>query len=681
MSRAVIDQSGFRVVIIGLALSLFLGLALRSQISETRIQTYLNKSVDRLQADFFVDYESAKVNLSSWGMPLPALVVKNIRLSPKATLCQSSQIFIDELEIPISISMILGISRTVPKIRAREIELRLADLDRCLGAQSEAASRKKPALQEIAVSSVNNSTNTSQDVSMAPSTPSDPGVKKIFSNKTRAELKEVYVEKLKIILSQKPEQPILFKQMNIELFYSENRLSEVHLKSKLNALKDGRSEVYFLNADLNSIFKAKANNEIETIASFDGKLLDGDVQLFMHSFTGSRKISYELGVEHVSVKALYPFFEGTEAGKNINFEKTPISVSFANHGEIYLTGTTSVDSKFKKVQVNVENGLLKVSEIEVNYDGARFNLKPFELSIESLSLLKLKNVEGLRKELDSFDSLGDLSGNLSFKNENSYEIKGNIKNIQAVFSNRGRRDLQSIDYVDVGLLRSGSNLTIEAKNFIIGGEKLNGGFEAFHDLSKLSTTAQLKLDGSNMNAKVWEQFTFVEQSPKFSVLWNYKKVGKESHNIKINVDKIGLPGVRLDNLNIDINQVLGAGINDNSLNVVIKPSRLIANQVFLENKAVQQVLNASNGFKLPNLNSTKSTLQITGQDWKNVNFNLDSLFFSEANSKSETFLNLKGSVKYEVGLDARLVLQNRNRSIKFDLTSKPEEEIVVKSLQ
>lgn len=680
MSRAVIDQSGFRVVIIGLALSVFLGLALRSQISETRIQTYLNKSVDRLQADFFVDYESAKVNLSSWGMPLPALVVKNIRLSPKATLCQSSQIFINELEVPISLSMIIGINRVVPKIRAKEIELRLSDIDRCMGAQNEAVVRRNN-IQEIAVSGSGTQSEPAKDVNAVQLPKADPGVKNIFSNKTRAELKEVYIEKLKIILSKKPDQPVLFKQMNIELFYAENRLSEVHLKSKLNALKDARSDVYFLNANLTSIFKAKENNEIETIANFDGKLLDGDVQLFMHNFTGSKKISYELGVEHVSVKALYPFFEGSESDKNINFEKTPISVSFANHGEVYLAEKTSVDSKFKKVQVNVENGSLKVSEIEVNYDGSQLSFQPFELDIDSLSLSKIKNIEGLRKKLDSFDSLGELTGKLEFKNENSYEIKGSVKNIQAVFSNRGRRDLQGIDHVDVEVTRNGANLKIGAKNFIVNGQKLNGGFEAGHDLNKLSTVAQLKLDGSNMNSKVWEQFTFVEQSPKFSILWNYKKSGNESHNIKINVDKIGLPGVRLDNLNIDINQVLSNNTNDNSLNVLIKPARLMANSVFLENKIVQQVLNAQNGYKLAILNSNKSHLSITGKDWKNVNFNLDSSFLSDVNNKFETYLNLKGSVKYEVGLDAHLALQNRGNIMKFDLSSKPEEEIVVKSLQ
>ncbi|MEQ1723580.1 MAG: hypothetical protein ABL930_10420, partial [Pseudobdellovibrio sp.] len=578
MSRAVIDQSGFRVVIIGLALSVFLGLAIRAQISETRIQTYLNKSVDRLQADFFVDYESARVNLSSWGMPLPALVIKNIRLSPKTTLCQSSQIFIDELEVPISFSMILGINQTIPKIRAKEIELRLSDIDKCIGSQNS----KKEAEASIAA-------KAPKELSVAAQVSTDPSVKNIFSNKTKAELKEIYIEKLKIISSKKPEQPFLFKQMNVELVYDMKRLSEVHIKSKLSAIKDSRSDVYFLNTNLVSIFKAKENNEIETIASISGKLLDGDVQMFAHNFTGSKKISYELAVEQVSVKALYPFFEGIDSDKNINFEKTPISVSFVNNGEVYLADKTSLDSKFKKVQINVENGFLKSNEIEFNYSDSKFSFKPFDLSISALSLSKLKNIEGLKRKLDSFDNLGDLSGSLAFKSENSYVIKGNIKNIQAVFSNRGRRDLQTIDSVDVSFERSANNLKIAASKFILGGEKFDANFEALHDLSASTTSAQLKVNATGINKKIWEQFTFVEQSPKFSILWNYRKASNETHTVNLHVDKIGLPGVKLDNLNIDINQVLAVNGEKSSLNVMIKPSRLFADKSFLEYKAVQKL--------------------------------------------------------------------------------------------
>ena len=111
---------------------------------------------------------------------------------------------------------------------------------------------------------------------------------------------------------------------------------------------------------------------------------------------------------------------------------------------------------------------------------------------------------------------------------------------------------------------------------------------------------------------------------------------------------------------------------------MIKPSRLFADKSFLEKKAVQKIFNIENGFKLASLTSTKSSLQITGSDWKNVNFNIDSYFLSEDKAKSDTHFSFKGSVKYEIGLEGRIIMQNKTGNIKFDVIGVPDEEITVK---
>ena len=435
MRRAVIDQPGARIFLIGLALSIFLGLALRSQISETRIQGFLNKSIDRLQGDFYVDYETAKVNLSRWGLPLPALIIENIRLSPKSTICQSSQIYIEELEVPISIPVLLGFSKIVPKIRVKEIELRLSDIDECIG-QKKAEKNEQAVKTESAEKTEAKSTAVATGISAATDVSTEAHFKNIFSNNTKAELREIYIEKLKIISKNNPDQPLLLKQINFELFYAENRLAEVQIKSKISALKDSRSDIYFLNAGLIAMLKSKEKNEIETLVNINGKLLDGDIQLFVHSFSGSNKLNYELGLQQVSLKALSPLFDHIEVLKNVTAEKIPISVSFINNGEVFFGAKKLFESKFKKLQVNVENGLIRINEVDTSFANSLFTVKPFRMAVESLSLTKLKNVEQFKNKLDSVDSLGELSGSLDFRSETDFRFKGKVKNIKAVFSNR-----------------------------------------------------------------------------------------------------------------------------------------------------------------------------------------------------------------------------------------------------
>jgi hypothetical protein len=662
VSRAVIDQPGVRIVAIGLALSLFFGLALKSQISQSRVQQYLDKSIERLQTDFYVDYGSAQVNLSSWGLPLPALVIQAIRLSPKSTICQSSQIYIDELEIPISLGVIFGIDRTLPKLRIKVVELRLADIEKCMNNQGAPVVFSKEVKEDKSKAPVPEAT--------------EPTLKNVFKSETPSELKEIYIEKLKVISAKRPDQPVLLRQVNVDLSYAQNHLAEIKIKSKLNAFKDARSDVYFLNANVLADFKAPVTGEIESTLNITGKLLDGDVKLLTHGFSSSKKITYELSVVQVSIRALAPFINSSDL--NSVLEKTPVAISLMNKGEIKADSNLSIDSKLNKFILNVDSGVLRVNEVEFGYANKSLYIKPFVLSIEALGLSKFKNIEQFKKKLDSFESLGELSAVLQYKSENSYALKGSIKNIEAIFSNRGRRDLQKIDHVDVELNKKENKTYFTADNFVINNEKISGLLSLQHSDEADETSGQFKISGVVLSNKIWEQFTFVEQSPHVDVVWNYKKKYNEWHSVKLHFDKVGMPGVKLDNLNVELEQVLSAESTGSSLRVNIRPGYLETDSTLLDNKIVNQILNSDKNFQISTLTSTKTNLSLVGSDWKNLNFHLESQFLPDKNIKAETKLDLKGLVKYNGGLSSHLTMTNKLIHSQFELFTGADDELIVR---
>ena len=122
MSRAVIDQAGFRICFVGIVISLCLGLAIKSQISAKRIEAVIQESVSRLDPDFIIDFKSAEVRLSKWGLPLPFLEISQIRMSPKKSVCQDSQIFIEKLVVPLSLVSLLTSKSLVTEISASSVE-------------------------------------------------------------------------------------------------------------------------------------------------------------------------------------------------------------------------------------------------------------------------------------------------------------------------------------------------------------------------------------------------------------------------------------------------------------------------------------------------------------------------------------------------------------------------------
>lgn len=667
MSRAVIDQPGIRIVIIGIILSVFLGMAIKTQISDVKIQVHLNKSIEKLQADFHIDYESARINLARWGLPIPGLLITNLRLSPKSVLCQSSQIFIDELEIPISILAILGIRKSIPKVRIKQIELRLSDIDKCIVNTHTIKS-------ELDQYADNIKSKNAREPAADAEQPSS--FKNIFINKTKAELKEVYIEKLKVIFDKKIDQPILLRQLNIDLGYEQNRLTEIKLKSKFNAIKDERSELYFLNSDLDGIMRFKSQN-LEFIFAINGKLLDGDAKFFIHGNLGQNKISYELGLDRVSARALSPLITHLNYDrKKINYDRLPISISLKNSGKITLGKDAEVESSIRNFLINVDGGTLSSEFVSFEVHRDKIQIKPFSIKIEYIPLTHLKSLENLRKNLDSFDNLGTLSGVFDYKNDNSYSIKGRLTNVMAIFSNRGRRDLQRINQLDIQAIKSGQYFDFMAQNIKINDANVSGNMIAKFNTTNSNYSGKARLSNVVLNEQVWEQFTFVEQTPKVQLVWDFSKNEIENHLLNLEVDNLQLPGLKLSNLVVEIKQNIDNGKKEDKLNVTIKPKNLVADKKMLENEFVNRIFDVTNSISMQSRNAV---LKLNGQGWMHMNFEVEMDLISES-SKNSNFKFL-GSINPKLGLLGKATVSSKNKINRFEVAKRPEDKIQIKDLK
>ena len=87
--------------------------------------------------------------VTKWGLPLPHLVISKIRISSKKNFCQNSQIFIDELERPpLPYRNLVSSEKSIDLIRAKNVEVRLVDLELCLSNKPESPQRKTNAVVE-----------------------------------------------------------------------------------------------------------------------------------------------------------------------------------------------------------------------------------------------------------------------------------------------------------------------------------------------------------------------------------------------------------------------------------------------------------------------------------------------------------------------------------------------------
>jgi hypothetical protein len=495
MNRAVIDQPGLRIVTFGLLLSLVLGLILRSQISSKHVEEGLQRSIQILEKDFRIDFEVAEVRLSKWGFPLPHLIISKLRFSPKKNICQNSQVYIDELEIPLQFKNLFTKEKSVDLIRAKNVEIRLVDLEACL-----AKDKKGRGTSSLTANASNEATTTVISGTGASATPNlmaNSAVAMpvtIFSQKTGTRLKEIAIDQLKIVAMKSYEQPIVFKQLKFFLSYEDARLSQIDIKARLYSIRDSRTDIYFLISDLNAHIKPDAAKNVELSLELKGRLLDGDIQAFLQASTQNQKATYEISTRNVSLKAYAPLL--SHGGKETPLDRWPLSTNFYMVGEAQQGPELKSIFKFKNFEAVGENMRIDFPEVNFEVLNGKTVLRPFQLSLNHLPLTPLKLILAEQYDFQSVESLGMIDGLLKFEDQTHWNFEGQIQNTELIFSNRGSREIEKVDSVGVKMNYAQNKMDFSLDDIVIHQNEISGGLEGVYTKNPQSheQSLELKLD-------------------------------------------------------------------------------------------------------------------------------------------------------------------------------------------
>jgi hypothetical protein len=663
MSRAVIDQPGVRVVGFGLILALILGFILRSQISSQHVEKSLQRSVQILEKDFLVDFDMAEVRLSKWGWPLPHLIIAKLRISPKEKKCHNSQIYIDELEVPLSLKNLFSTEKTVDLVRAKNVEVRLAEVDSCLSHKSDASDRSAASTKESAAeTSEDRQTAGNQLIAQSG----------LFAQKTGTKLKEIAIDELKIMTSKAFDQPLVFKQFKIFLDYENSRLAQIDLKSRFYYIKDSRSDIYFLISDINARIRPETENHIGATIQLKGRLLDGDIQAFVQASTQNKKATYEVTTKNVSLKAYAPLFNRNS--KSTPLDKWPLSTSFYMVGEAQQAQDLKAIFKFKNFDATGENMKIEFPEINLEVASGQAVLRPFQVSLNQIPLTPLKQALADQYDFQSVENLGVINGLFKYEDRQHWNFDGDIQKMQLIFSNRGSREIEVIDSVGVSLDYKGKRLQFGLDDIVIQQNPVTGGLEGEYSKDPQSMQLKLELEGKVLNEKIWKQLTQVSQSPSIKLNWVYKKSNEERHQIKINSSELEFPGFKLADVQIDFLQLMSGEVK--SLALSLKTARAEIKVPSLKPNISKAFFNEEtelNGSEVYTAMKTQVGLQ--GADWKNMNFDVDANLFDADGVKSLEHIKAKGEWKSDSSLSGFASLQNPRRTLKYNLVKKNKDEI------
>jgi hypothetical protein len=499
MRRAVVDQPGLKIIVFGLLVSIFLGLTLRSQITQTKINDRLKKIVLEFEQKnkskkLTVDFAEARLLLSDWGFPFPHLSIKNIKISSSASECVDNQIYIESLDIPFSwMKLFDRDDQQLDTVRAGLIELRIDNPDQCftevkLASQSEVHSYAKHETIEVNKQDHNQEIHQLRHLSL-------------------------YVDKLKIIDKHNYNIPVVLQTVGIKIALDKNKLQAVDLKSQLYLFRDNEGSIYKFKSDFNLNYELKPGGQVEASGLIHGKLIDKPFEISMAYAPDVNKIFIKHTIKDLSVKALLSLNNYQNIRMRSQFDGiSGLTISNQGAGE-YNLSSKSLDF-YKISDIVLSSGESTISAEAITVTSLKpLKFEPFKVLLNEFDLEKLKNIPAFVSIQKSIYDFGKISGTIFVNSESAILAEGFIKDIQFIFSNRGQRAYQKIDKLSYKATpRSLTIDSISMENQIAeGGLRLK--FEPKTEHHPTQIEAQGEISNIKLNDSVYNIFSFNQSKP------------------------------------------------------------------------------------------------------------------------------------------------------------------------
>ena len=249
--RAVIDQPGLKIILSGVFLALFLGLGLKSQITTQKISQIVRQSLTGMHLELDIDFDTAEVKLSDWGIPKPYVVVNQMRLKNLGNVCGQSQIYIEKLILPLRFDLIFNPRQAVFSLRLNRVEARIGSMAGCP--------------QTLASKTPSSKANTSQASGLSVAVDENKEqldrvneVKALLQDirsKISTQLSLARIDLVKVIYEGSLQKNFELRNATILFEYKQNQLDRVVLQSQVVGLYDVHSNSFKLRSEINTEFE------------------------------------------------------------------------------------------------------------------------------------------------------------------------------------------------------------------------------------------------------------------------------------------------------------------------------------------------------------------------------------------------------------------------------------------
>lgn len=649
MRRAVVDQAGLRVVMIGLILSLFIGLIFKSQIRSSVVKARLQQSIVRLQKDVNIDFEAVEVRLSEWGIPRPVIEIRGVRISPLKANCQENQIYIDALSFPLSFNLLFSPDKVISTVRISLLEIRTKNTRQCFSKNNgEDAMANR---EVMASASGPKAVSPAATAVVSAEEKRNDAVEKLRNFKSH--LNEIKIDRLRVIAIDKMNTAVDFNAVQVLFKYENKKLNELSIQSQLSAFKEAEKSYYLFKSDFKVVVKLEDKPSIN--AEIKGLVVDRPFQIKLKNDIQKNSIQFLGELSGISLKAINYIVKAERPQTEVLDFLSGSSMTGYMTGE-YFIANRHYEVNFKDIKILLGGGVAEINDIFVlGKMDEKALIKPFDVQLSHIELTKILS-HGLFDNIrPSIQNAGYISGLIQFTDVNHFKVKTLIEKTSFVFSNKGERVPQIFDSFNLHASVDPLKISLNINDFILDSQKIHGALKYSHQTQSGDKSLSVDLEGRLLKPDTVKLFTGRASDPEIRLLFTTDL----KNNLKgtASIDKISIHQFEATKLNLEYEKNLllkSEFYNVKTGSLTVAQSEMSSTNHL--NVLFEQVL------PKPSVNFTQSKLTIQKDGLGKLNFNL------KGEQKGKTDLNITGEyVPSQTNLSAKGNFKNQTFTLSGSL--------------
>lgn len=413
----VAEQPGILTSIIGLMLSLFIGVAIQVAISSDKIIPLIDKAATNIDPRISARVQSARVSLANGIFPEIAVVVTGIHIESNEACWMRPVLEIDELKLPLNLLKLFQGQFQVKEIIANEASLSL---------------RNEASHCDSKVSKIEKTNETNQN----PKVVNNDEFKKHGNF-----IEHIFVKKFQIHYLPVSFTSVLIKNFNIQVV--DNIKKNIDLNGIVQISGETLSGDYNSSAYLNLNYDE--SGEIPFKGELNGNWREGSYSVGLEYQPISSKYKIDLDMNHIPANQLIPLLKKYKLLSNeLNGKQIWVSTRATFNGEMKQFSNSQALFHFFRLEGNI--GELELKNIELSKLNP-IQHKPFIVEVKSLNFDQLLSFLNRNHPNSSILQLGTFHGQIHFRNENDLSLNGELTGLEIAFSNRGIRQAQGVSYV------------------------------------------------------------------------------------------------------------------------------------------------------------------------------------------------------------------------------------------